>query len=165
MAALQDLGSETGRQVLTGRQSGRQSQTPNGIVKVVTDKGWLRLRWTHLGKRYALTLGLPNYTVNRTFAQQKAHQIELDTVSGHFDKTLKRYKSEAVLKRGLVSVVELFQQFTQEKSKSVYHQPWLMASMALMVSFGGMFYIMQAEAGLEPTMSVVTLNSALDIPL
>lgn len=53
------------------------------IVQVGADKGWLRLRWTYQGKRYALTLGLPDSNVNTTVAQQKAHQIELDTFDGH----------------------------------------------------------------------------------
>ncbi len=58
------------------------------IVQVGADKGWLRLKWIYQEKRYALTLGLPDSNVNKTVAQQKAHQIELDIASGHFDLTL-----------------------------------------------------------------------------
>jgi len=120
MATPQDIVSETGRRVAIGRQTGRQYQTPKGIVKVGTDKGWLRLRWTYLGKRYALTLGLPDSDANRRFAQQKAHQIELDIISGHFDPSLKLYKSETAPKRSQLSVVNLFRLFTEEKAKGVY---------------------------------------------
>jgi len=66
-----------------------------------------------------LTLGLPDSKINQTVAQQKAHQIELDIVSGNFDSTLKKYKTEAALKRSQISVVSLFCQFTEEKAKGV----------------------------------------------
>jgi integrase len=66
------------------------------IVRVGIDKGWLRLRWSYKGKRYALTLGLPVSGVNKIVAAAKAHQIELDIASGHFDPSLKRYSMTVV---------------------------------------------------------------------
>ena len=60
-----------------GRQSGRQKRKAKGTVKIESDKGWLRLRFTHAGKRRAFALGLPDTIINRKFAEQKARQIEL----------------------------------------------------------------------------------------
>lgn len=85
------------------------------------DKGWLRLRWTYQGKRYALTLGLPDSNLNRTVAPQKAHQIELDIASGHFDPSLKRYKPQ-YQRLSQISAVNLFRLFTEEKAKQVYQR-------------------------------------------
>jgi integrase len=64
------------------------------LIKIGTDRGWLRLRWTHQAKRYALTLGLPDGKANRIAAVQRASQIELDIISGHFDPSLLKYRSE-----------------------------------------------------------------------
>lgn len=91
------------------------------IVQIGVDKGWLRLRWTHQGRRYALTLGLPNSNLNRTVAQQKAHQIELDIASGHFDSSLNRYKPQCQ-RLTQISTVNLFRLFTEEKAKQVYQR-------------------------------------------
>jgi len=35
---------------------------------------------------------LPDSKVNRTVAEQKARQIELDIASGNFDESLRKYK-------------------------------------------------------------------------
>jgi integrase len=59
-----------------------------GMVSVEVLQGRLRLRWRQGGKRYTLSLGIPDSTVNRTVAQQKASQIQLDIISGNFDPTL-----------------------------------------------------------------------------
>jgi hypothetical protein len=68
--------------------------SPNGSVKIENDHGRLRIRFTHLGKRYCFALGLPDSKVNRTAAIGKATQIELDLASGHPDPTLKAYKPQ-----------------------------------------------------------------------
>jgi len=57
--------------------------------------------------------------VNRTVADQKARQIELDIASSNFDPTLKKYKSEAVLKRSRVDINGLFERFWRDKQKTV----------------------------------------------
>lgn len=64
------------------------------LIQIGTDRGWLRLRWTYQAKRYALTLGLPDGRANRIAAVQRASQIELDIISGHFDPSLSKYRSE-----------------------------------------------------------------------
>lgn len=63
------------------------------IIKIGEDKGWLRLRWTFQGKRYALTLGLPDSKTNRVVASRRANEIEIDIISGHFDPSLNKYRS------------------------------------------------------------------------
>ncbi|MCU0566291.1 MAG: tyrosine-type recombinase/integrase [Oculatellaceae cyanobacterium Prado106] len=88
-------------------------------MKVGSDKGYLRLRFSYAGKRYALTLGLPDTKVNRVFAQQKAAQIELDIISGNFDPKLEKYKPQRAKpeKTVLGSVHAWFAQFAQEQIK------------------------------------------------
>jgi integrase len=79
---------------IIGRQSGRQKKKAKGTVKIESDKGWLRLRFTQAGKRRAFALGLPDTNINRKFAEQKARQIELDILSSNFDSTLQKYKPQ-----------------------------------------------------------------------
>jgi integrase len=71
-------GEPTNRRISTAKPT-------KSIVRVGTDKGWLRLRWTYQGRRYALTLGLPDSAANRLYAEQKAKVVELDIISGNFD--------------------------------------------------------------------------------
>ena len=71
---------------------GRRKNAVKGTVKIESDKGWLRLRFSHQGKRYAFAIGLPDSKVNRTIIEQKARQIELDILSGNFDSSLVKYK-------------------------------------------------------------------------
>ncbi len=66
-------------------------------------------------------MGLPDSNVNRTVAQQKAHQIELDIASGHFDQSLKRYKPQ-YQRLAQISAVNLFRLFTEEKAKQAYQR-------------------------------------------
>ena len=63
-----------------------------GSVSVGVDKGWLRLSWRVSGKRYYLTLGLPDDRVNRAIAQQKALAIEKDILYNEFDPTLDKFR-------------------------------------------------------------------------
>ncbi|NJL99901.1 MAG: tyrosine-type recombinase/integrase [Synechococcaceae cyanobacterium SM2_3_2] len=70
----------------------RESKSPKGTVTVEVFQKRLRLRWRQNGKRYNLSIGLPDSKVNRRVAQQRATQIELDIASGHFDQSLRKYK-------------------------------------------------------------------------
>ncbi len=90
------------------------------VVRIGVDKGWLRLRWSYQGKRYALTLGLPVSNVNKILAA-KAHQIELDIARGHFDSSLKRYEPQRQ-KLAQISTKDLFRLFAEEKAKQVYQR-------------------------------------------
>ena len=95
-------------------------RTGRSLVKVENDDGRLRLRFTHGDKRYAIALGLPDSKMNRTVAQQKAAQIELDIVSGNFDSTLKKYKPQrrTSQKSTYGTVAGLFEKFMQEEQKA-----------------------------------------------
>ena len=66
-------------------------------------------------------MGLPDSKVNKTVAQQKANQIELDIASGHFDLSLKRYKPQHH-KLAQITAVNLFRLFAEEKAKQVYQR-------------------------------------------
>lgn len=81
-------------QDIVGRQSGREKKKAKGTVKIESDKGWLKLRFTHAGKRRAFALGLPGTNINCKFAEQRARQIELDILSSNFDTTLQKYKPQ-----------------------------------------------------------------------
>ena len=89
-----------------------------GTVSVTADKGRLRLGWRYQGKRQFLYTGLPDTPTNRRVAEMKATQIELDIKSGHFDPSLKAYKTPQIALSRL-TVVELFEQFIQHKAKRV----------------------------------------------
>jgi integrase len=100
----------------------RSQDTKSGrkLVKVENDDGRLRLRWTHHGKRYAIAVGLPDTAVNRTFAQQKASQIELDIISGNFDSTLKKYKPKRATSKHLEQSTagDVFEKFMVDQKKA-----------------------------------------------
>jgi integrase len=93
-------------------------RTPKGNVSLVDKDGWVQLRWRYQGKRYYLSLGLPYDPVNCRVAQQKANQIQLDILAGHFDTTLASYKPENQQVRHH-SAVGVFQKFITFKKKRV----------------------------------------------
>ena len=64
-----------------------------GQVKVEVFADRLRLRWSFRGKRYCLSIGLPDSIVNRKVASQTAQRIELDMLSGNFDPSLAKYSN------------------------------------------------------------------------
>ncbi|ACK72317.1 putative integrase [Gloeothece citriformis PCC 7424] len=99
-------------------------QTPTGkkaskgTVSIEEFQGRLRLRWRFEGKRYVLSIGLPDSKVNRKVAQQKATVIELDIASGNFDATLKKYKPH-IQTTSQLTVVTLFEKFIESKAKAL----------------------------------------------
>ncbi|MBD2100104.1 site-specific integrase [Leptolyngbya sp. FACHB-261] len=103
----------------------KRKNASKGTVKVEPFQGRLRLRWSCGGKRYSLSLGLIDAQETRKAAEGKARQIELDILSGNFDPTLVKYKPEGYVEPKkdevvLITCVELFQLFTDYKSKGVY---------------------------------------------
>ncbi len=96
-----------------------QKKASKGTVTVEEFRGRLRLRWRYLTKQYTLAIGLPNSPINQKAAQQKANRIELDLASDNFDPTLKKYKPKLDTQNTQISVVALFQQFMEHKSKIV----------------------------------------------
>lgn len=99
-----------------------RKKAAKGTVAIQVFKERLTLCWSYVGKRYFLYIGLPDSKVNRMVAESKARVIEGDMATGNFDFSLKKYKSEVALKRSLVSVLNLFRRFTEEKAKSVYQR-------------------------------------------
>ncbi|GEM_PF-930860 len=103
--------------------SGRQQKSRKGAVKVESDKGWLRLRFTKEGKRHAFALGIPDSALNWKIAEAKAQQIELDILSGNFDPTLEKYRPEKLPKKekesDSLTVPKLFSRFMEHKAKEV----------------------------------------------
>ena len=81
-----------------------------GSVSVGLQKGWLRLRWTYLGRPYTLALGMPNGASGRARASILASQIELDIAAGHFDKTLDKYRPEKQ-RRSNLTVTKMFEDY------------------------------------------------------
>lgn len=102
-------------QFLSQSQYRKKAQKGTVVVQVFQDR--LRLCWSYLGKRFFLYIGLPDNKVNRGVAEEKARKIEGDMATGNFDPTLKKYKSEVVLRRNQTSAVTLFERFTQSKAK------------------------------------------------
>ncbi|HEY9696777.1 MAG TPA: tyrosine-type recombinase/integrase [Trichocoleus sp.] len=99
----------------------KRKKAPKGSVVVQNFRDRLRLCWSYQGKRFYLYLGLPEGKVNRLVAEAKARVIEGDLATGNFDRTLAKYKPQNP-NHSRVKVTELFEQFTQYKSKSVYQQ-------------------------------------------
>ncbi|OWY68563.1 hypothetical protein B7486_25585 [cyanobacterium TDX16] len=96
-----------------------------GSVVVESFKDRLRLRWRVAGKRYCLSLGLPDTQESRMLAELKARQIELDAISGTFDATLTKYKPQSLTEKPvsdaqLLTCAELFQQFMDYKAQSLH---------------------------------------------
>lgn len=89
-----------------------------GTVSVVDKNGWVQLRWRYQGKRYYLSLGLPYDPVNCRVAEQRANQIQLDMLAGHFDTTLTSYKPETQRPR-TQSAVAVFKKFIDYKTRRV----------------------------------------------
>ncbi|MDV3351760.1 hypothetical protein QGP82_23860 [Leptothoe sp. LEGE 181152] len=49
----------------------KQKKARKGQIALHVDKGWLRLRWNHQGKRYTMAVGLLNTPANRSLAEAK----------------------------------------------------------------------------------------------
>jgi len=89
----------------------------SGCVTVQVIKARLRLVWWWQGRRFFLYIGLPETKPNRKAANIKAQTIELDMTSGNFDPPLAKYKPQA--QSEAISVVEMFDQFTQQKQRTI----------------------------------------------
>jgi integrase len=72
-------------------------KAPKGSVQIICSHDRLQLRFRFGGKRHYLSIGLPETPTNRKLAELKAREIELDILSGHFDETLAKYKTQSAL--------------------------------------------------------------------
>ncbi len=66
-----------------------------GTVQVVNNNGRIALRWTYLGQRYKLSVGLAFSPSNLKAVAGKIAQIEKDIAYGELDTTLAKYKPQA----------------------------------------------------------------------
>ncbi len=78
------------------------SKTPTkkvskGYVQIITSHDQLQLWFRSAGKSHYLSLEFPDTTTNRKLAEKKAREIELDILSGNFDQTLQKYKTQSAL--------------------------------------------------------------------
>lgn len=105
----------------------QRKKAPKGSVQVKIVRSsagvdWLRLVWSHQGKRYFLSLGLEDNPLNRMVAQRLALQIQGDCVTGNFDPTLAKYKPEppsSEVKPVAVSVMKLVEQYLEYKQQQI----------------------------------------------
>lgn len=91
-------------------------RAPKGTIKIDTDRGWLRLRWTYQKQRYSMALGLADTVVNKRLAQATADTIKADILADHFDKSLVRYRGNETTD---LTVVELFEKYTAWKRRQI----------------------------------------------
>lgn len=85
---------------------------------ILSDRGMLRLRWTYLGKRESLNLGLEDTRTNRAYAQGVARKIADDIQCGQYDVTKNRYRPQAIGNSAL-TCCELFDKFAQHKHRDL----------------------------------------------
>lgn len=88
-------------------------------VRVNVDRGKLRLRWTIAGRRYVLALGIGDSAINRRVAESVASTIDLDILSGNFDPTLQKYKSEEK-RSDSIAVDKLFERFLVARGRDLH---------------------------------------------
>jgi integrase len=69
----------------------QSKKASKGSVVVETVQGRLRIRFRYNGKRQAVSLGLPDNSLSRKVAENKAHAMEMDITTGNFDESLKKY--------------------------------------------------------------------------
>jgi integrase len=78
----------------------------------------LRLRWRYRGTRPTMALGLPDTPLARRIAEGKAAVIEADLITGNYDPTLLKYRSDSAkhIDSGRGTTVMLFQRFAKHGS-------------------------------------------------
>jgi integrase len=70
------------------------------------------------GKRRTMAIGAADNTASRAAAQKKKAEIEQDWITGHYDRTLLKYKPRTLGKSATeISVPELFDRFTKYQAK------------------------------------------------
>ena len=95
------------------------------MVKLAEDRGTLKLRWTHDNKRYSLALGCKDTPLNRKIGESKATEIEVDILTGRFDQTLNKYRTNGKrdnvipIHRSSVSLLELWDAYTSYRSTTI----------------------------------------------
>jgi integrase len=86
-------------------------------VTIENHRNLLRLRFND-GKRRCLPLGVTDSPIGRSLALQRKAEIELDWQTGHYDKSLLKYRPRTLGKTATeVSAPELFAKFTKAQAK------------------------------------------------
>lgn len=95
-----------------------------GEVSVKVSNGRLQLVFRYGGRRFYLSLGLPNSAANLKAAELKARQIERDIAYGEVDVSLARYRPSQETRpetdlRQEISIAELWKKYTDYRLPSV----------------------------------------------
>lgn len=86
-----------------------ESRKAKGAVSITEDRGRIRLRWRHEGKRFSINHSFVS-TVNMLAAKKLALKIEQDMVLAEFDVTLVKYTGKKhISKLSTSSFTELFE--------------------------------------------------------
>ncbi|HEY9617695.1 MAG TPA: hypothetical protein V6C64_12675 [Microcoleaceae cyanobacterium] len=85
-----------------------------GVVKIQVSNGRLRLYWNFQGKPHYFYLGLPDSQIARVKAQSIAAIIEGDLITGNFDPSLNKYKSDD-RRADRMPTYQLLEQFTAQR--------------------------------------------------
>ncbi len=104
-----------------------QGKARKGLASVSVANGYLRIRIRVGGNRQVMSLGLPDTAINRKYAEDKAHRINLDILSGNFDPTLAKYKPQSVVTiaepdirpKVMPTAAELWKQYRAYKASSL----------------------------------------------
>lgn len=103
-------------------------------VKVESLRENLRLRWSYQRKRYCLSLGLYDSPAARKVAESKAAAIEADLITGNFDPSLEKYRSESIpqlLEDNGLKITALFGRFSEARHRHLTgHTPEKYQTMA-----------------------------------
>lgn len=101
--------------------SRKSRRTKKGSVSITTRNGMIRLRWTHRGIPYQLSLGLPDSPLNHQLATAVAAEIQSDIARERFDTTLERYRPKAAPiapDPAPLTTVALFHQYTETRRQA-----------------------------------------------
>lgn len=93
-----------------------------GTVAIQSIKERLRLCWSYDGKRYFMSLGLPDSKINRAAAALVANRIEEDIRTQNFDATLLKYRVSSHGAGAGLKATDLFQRFYKFKLPALKRQ-------------------------------------------
>lgn len=101
-----------------------QTRNSKGSVSILVSNERLQLRFHFNGKRYYLSLGLPDSKLNRKAAEAKAKLIESDIAFDRFDPTLAKYKPQSAPSAVTpitpkIPFADLWEKYTLYKSSQV----------------------------------------------
>lgn len=104
-----------------------RTRNSKGSVSILVSNDRLQLRFHFNGKRYYISLGLPDSKLNRKAAEAKAKLIESDIAFDKFDPTLAKYKPQSAPTAVTpitpitpkIPFVDLWEKYTLYKSSQV----------------------------------------------